>query len=246
MTTDQPSLLDPSTLEYVLPAPPRTAGEVVVVAPRRDQTSPWRRGSDVARQLGDRFLAMAEGQQLFAAELRERLQTLDLAVADASRAQLKGSIRDVLAVLEWSEAVHADLVRESRLAANGAEPIDLADLCTEVAAQVRTAEQPIYVSGTAPLWWGPAPAVAAMVKQALQVVAERCQGIGARSLEISETGGGVRLWVTGTGEPGDAMDGDSIARFRRAVEQVGAAVQPDALGPGGVGMVLTLSRTATD
>ena len=241
MTTEPPSVLDQGTAEYVLPAPPRATGEVVVVAPRADQNSVWRRGSDVARTLGDRFLALVETQQIFAAELRERLLGLDQSIAEAPRAQWKGAVRDLLGVLDWGDAVHADLLQEARLAATGAEPIAVEDLCQEVAAHVQTATQPVFVRGqTSRAWWGAAPALAELVRQALGLVGERTSGIGARSVEISEAQGCVAIAISGVGEPADAVEADSVARFRRAVEQIGAVVRPDGMGPGGAGLRLEL------
>lgn len=245
MTTDPSGVLDPNTADYVLPAPPRGAGEVVVVAPRREAGRAWRRGSDVARSLGDRFLVMAESHQIFARELRERLNELDQSIADGSRAQWKGATRDLLAVLDWADAVQADMVHEARLAAGGAEPIEVADLCAEVAAQVQTPDQPVFVTGhaTSP-WWGSAPALADLVEQALALVGERTQGVGARSIEVRSEEGSVHLAIAGMAEPGDGVDCDSIARFRGAVARVGAVVRPDALGPGGTGLVVELPGSA--
>lgn len=241
MTSDPDIVLDPVATEYVLPPPPRASGDVVVVAPRTDLARTWRRGSEVARALGDRFLLQLESQQVFAAELRERLRALDGAIADATRAQLKGAVREVFAVLDWSDAVHADLLCEARLAAAGAEPIEVADLCQEVGAHAQATGQPVFVSGRANApWWGSAVALADVVRHALGAVAERTQGSGARTIEVGETAGCIRICITGAGEPADAVDAATITRFRRAVEELGAAVRPDALGPGSAGLVIEL------
>ena len=245
MTVNPETTLDPNTAEYVLPAPPRAAGEVVVVAPRVDLGRAWRRGGEVARAIGDRFLTLAESHGLFTAELRTRLLALDSTIPDATRAQLKGALRDALSVLDWADAAHADMLRESRLAAGGAEPIDIADLCQEVAAQVQTADQPVFVRGQAnSSWWGPAAGLAAVIEQALAVVSERTLGVGPRAIDIDETSAGVRIWVHGVGEPGDAIEATTVARFRRSVEALGALVVPDALGAASAGFVVELPGRA--
>ncbi len=240
MSLNQPGVAVPESSEYVLPVPPPKVGEVVVVASQRDVGSNLRRGSDVARVLGDRFLALAESQQMFAEELRQRLHKLDQAIAEDSRAQLKGSVREVLAVLDWCDTVQQDAVREGRLAASGAEPVDVADVVTMVARQRQTQEQPVFVQGSAPAWWGSAPNLAEAIRHGLDLLAERAQGIGARHVEIAATEGGVQIWLRGVGEPADQVDGQSIERFRRAVQEIGAIVRPDAMGPGGLGMVILL------
>lgn len=243
MSTNRPATIDPAAIDYVLPAPPRGGAEVVVVAPRRDVTAVLRRGGEVARTLGDRFLALAESQQLFLEELRDRLDQLDGAIAETPRALLKGAVRETLAVLDWCDTVQADLVAESRQAARGAEPIDVAALCREVAAGVHLDDQPVVVVGRqdAP-WWGDAAALADVVRLGLGLVAERTQGHGARSLEIAEAPGAVRLWLASHGEPGDGVEPDSVERFRAAVQRLGATVRPDALGPGSSGLVIELPR----
>jgi hypothetical protein len=241
MATNQPTVgLVPSSTDYVLPPPPRPAGEVVVVAPRRDLQPALRRGSEVARTLGERLLPLVEGHALFAAEVRERLAALDTSIADASRAQLKGALRDVFAVLDWADAAQQDLLRETRLATTGVHPIDVADLCQDVAHAVQSPDQPVLVRGDAArAYIGSAPAFAELVGAALALVAERSAG-GTRVVEIASEDGVLRLWIHGAGEPSDGVDAGTVARFRRAVESAGATVRPDALGPGSTGLLLEL------
>ena len=246
MSTDRPAILSSETAEYVLPAPPRAAGEVVVVAPRPEFAAGLRRGGEVARLLGQRFVSLAEGQQSFLSELRDRLAALDGSVAEASRAQWKGAVRDAVSVLDWCDAVQADLLRESRLAAGGAQPVGVVSLCEEVAAHVVTAEQPVIVTGyCANAWWGSAIALAELVRSGLGLLSERTQGHGGRSLEVSTVDGAVHLRLASLGEPGDGVDADSVHRFRRAVEGLGATVRPDTMGPGGASMVIDLPVPAS-
>jgi hypothetical protein len=246
MSTDRPAILPSEAAEYVLPAPPRAAGEVVVVAPRPDLASSLRRSGEVARTLGERFVSLAEGQQSFLAELRDRLVALDGSVAEASRAQWKGAVDDALSVLDWCDEVQADLLQQSRLAAGGAQPIGVVSLCEEVAGQVATDGQPVLVTGCcANPWWGSAAALAELVRCGLLLLAERAQGIGARCIDVSAAEGAVRLVLKSTAEPGDGIDGDSIRRFRQAVAAVGASVRPDGMGPGGASMVIEVPALAS-
>lgn len=234
------------TPNYVLPSKAplpaaRHAGEFVVVSPQRDLDAAFRRGGDVAKALGERFLAAAENHRVFLDELRQRLLALDAAVADATRAQIKGALHGVLDVLGWCDAAESDVVANARLAAVGAEPIDVAALCGDIAQQAATPDRPIYVrGGTSAAWWGPAAGLADAVRQALALVAERTQSSGARSLEVRETPAGVQIECLAAGEPGDGVEPASIARFRRAVGAIGASVQPTAQGAGAAGFVLVL------
>ncbi|MBL8752651.1 MAG: hypothetical protein JNK15_05065 [Planctomycetes bacterium] len=240
MSPNQTGVVLPESTDYVLPVPPPKAGEVVVVASHRDAAASLRRGGEVARTLGDRFLALAESQQLFADELRQRLGSLDTAIAEDSRAQLKGAVREILGVLDWCDQVQSDLVRDCRLAAAGAEPVDVAEVAAIAAAERQSSEQPVVVTGTSGPWWGAASLLLELLQHALDLVAERTQGIGARFVEVDQQAAGIQVWVHGVGEPADQVDAQAIERFRRAAQAIGAIVRPDALGPGGVGMVLVL------
>ncbi|HEX6812989.1 MAG TPA: hypothetical protein VF384_15295 [Planctomycetota bacterium] len=240
MTSKPLEIQDPSTSAYVLPAAPRGVGEIVVVPAGPRLVSEMRRGGEVARVLGDRFLAHTECQQHFLAEVRSRLVALDGALVEDSRAQLRGALREVLSVLDWCDAVQSDMQQESSRAATGAEPIDVVDLCRAVAAAVGPADL-VQVSGQlAKTWWGEARTLARVLELALALVEERTGGSGRRFLEVSSQGAHPVIRVASSGDPREGVDADVVRRFRQAVEQLGARVLPDAVGPGGSGLLLQL------
>lgn len=237
--------------DYVLPAAaplaaPRQAGhagEFVVVSPQRDLDAAFRRGGDVAKALGQRFLSAAENHRVFAEELRARLTALDAGIAEASRAQIKGALAAVLDVLGWCEAAEGDVLAEARLAAAGAEPIDVAALCEEIAQQASTPDRPIYVrGGTSAAWWGEATSLAEAIRQGLALVAERTQTAAARSIEVREDATSIRIECVAAGEPGDGVEPSTVTRFRRAVAAVHATVEPTRQGVGAAGFVLVLPK----
>lgn len=229
-----------TTSDYVLPAPPRGNGEIVVVAPANDSAPALRRGGEVARVLGDRFLALTESQQLFFAELRERMGTLDASVAEASRAQIKGAVKELVGVLDWCDAVQRDLVYESRCAASGQEPLDLVVLAEDVAARLGL-DRAVLVSGQAGArWWGEAAVAADLIRAGIELLAERAPGSSAIAVDVQLAGGRIRLRFATVGEPGDSIEPATIRRFRAAVEHLGAAVLPDELGMGGAACLVEL------
>jgi len=238
MTTKPSTPIAPSTTSYVLPAPKRQTPDVIVVPSRVGAA--LERGGQVARVLGERFLALAECQQQFLGELRSRLQALDGAIADDSRAQMKGALREVTAVLDWCDSVQADLHEESRRAAAGCEPLDLGAVCVDVVASFDGGAEIDLVGGTAVRWWGEAAPLHEALRHGLLLVAERTGGVGQRRIEVGATDGVAWIRVSSTGEPGDSLEVDSVRRFRAAVTRLGARVVPDALGPGGAGFVLLL------
>jgi len=240
MTKKTLAVQDSSTSKYVLPAAPRVVGEIVVVPPARLPLSELRRGGEVARALGDCFLTHAECLQHFLAEIRTRLVSLDSALAEDSRAQLRGALHDVLSVLEWCDAVQSELQQDCGRAAARAEPIDVVDLCRLVAASSGPADL-VQVSGQLPTtWWGEARTLAKALELGLALVAERAGGSGCRFVEVYAEATHPRIRIASSGDPQEEVDRDAVRRFRQAVAQVGARVLPDAIGPGGSGLVIEL------
>jgi hypothetical protein len=191
--------------------------------------------------LGERFLAFAECQQQFLAELRARLEVLDGAIAEDARARLKGALRGALDVLDWCDAVQVDLAAESSWAAAGLEPLDVAEVCRAVAAEPSSHVGDMRVTGQASRpWWGEAALLAAALRQGLHLVSERVGGGGLRHIEVGEQESGQWIRVAGYGEPCDGAEPTTVQSFRRAVESLRARIVPDALGPGGAAFVLHL------
>lgn len=238
MTTQHLSPSAPAS-EYVLPAPPRPPAEVLLVGAPRDHSLIWRRRAEVARALGEHFSRLATSGQQFLGEVRSRLAALDANIADASRAQLKGAVQDVLAVLDWCDAVQQQAQADGAAAMAGCEPLDLLELCEDVAATHRAAGQTVLTSGTGRGGvWMSAAAAGELVRSAVALMQERAPG-SAIALALGAEAGALELHVTGAGDPADP-DPDAVSRFRSAVAAVGATVVPDALGPGGCGMRILL------
>lgn len=229
------------TSEYVLPKPPRPAGEVLVVAGRPAAVAAHRHATDAVRSIGDRFLLLAECQQQFLVELRQSLEALDGAIADDARARLKAALHGALQVLDWCDAAQQDLLATGNHAVRGLRPIDLLEFCREFAAEVQANGSPVVIAGSALRpWWGDAGKLAAALHAGLVVVAERTGGQGTLVVEVATNAEGHQVRIAGRGEPSDDLDPAAVAAFRAAVERLGATVLPDHLGVGGTGLVLHL------
>lgn len=236
-----PPVLAESTSDYVLPAPPRGTGEIVVVAPPGDGTSSLSRGAEVARRLGARFTALGESQQLFLGELRERIVAIDGVVAEASRAQLKGALGELLAVLDWCDAVQVAALQEAARAADGEEPIDLAAFAEEHVVPRLGLDRPVLVTGRATLpVWGRASLFADLLRHGAELLAERAAGAGAIGIEIDDAAGAPRIRFSALGEPSDSLDAAVVRRFRATVDALGATVLPGEHGVGGTECVVEL------
>ncbi|MCC7063715.1 MAG: hypothetical protein IT456_12985 [Planctomycetes bacterium] len=229
--------------EFVLPKPPRGNGEVFVVGGRAGVHSMHRRSAEAAKCIGDRILMLAECQQQFLAELRHGLEALDGAVAEDSRARLKGSIQASLGVLEWCEVSQRDLLQQAGFAAQGWQPIDLGEFCREFANEHREDEIALVVAGQSVRpWWGDAARLHDVLHAAVHVITERTGGCGSILLEVVGTASGPRIRLAGTGEPREDLDAGAVKTFRQAVSRLGATVEPDALGIGGAGLVIGLPQ----
>ncbi len=224
---------------YVLPGRKRPGADVIVVPAAGGDG--FARGSRVAQSLGERFLALAECQQQFLAELRSRLDGLDGAIAEDARARLKGALRSAIDVLDWCDAVQLDLATESGWAAEGLEPLDVAGVCRAVAAEPGSHVGDIRVTGQCSRpWWGEATQLATALRHGLNLVSERIGGAGLRVIEVGSDAGGQWVRVAGYGEPADGVESATVQSFRRAVERLQGRVMPDALGPGAAAFVLHL------
>lgn len=243
MLGDQKLVLDPVDGSYVLPQPPRGHGEVIVVGGAEGRRASLLRGQQVARAFGQRMVLQSEGLQVLLEQVRERLDGLDHAIAEDSRAQLKGAVRELCSMLEWCGAAQRELQAEGARALEGCEPIDVVELCREVAEGHDAASSPtsVHAEGHG-IWWGRAAELADLLDLALVLVAERTQGIGARHLSVSCSEDLVAVRVHGFGEPADTVDAQTVQRFRRAADDLGVSVTPDDFGPGGAGMLLRLPR----
>ncbi|MFT6081066.1 MAG: hypothetical protein ACJAQZ_003134 [Planctomycetota bacterium] len=238
MTTDRNTVLAPADTSYVLPAPPRGYDLLVTDG---GKPSPLLSAGAIASALGQRFQSQAQSMDLLLIEVRGRLEQLDGAIAEDSRAQLKGAVRDVVRVVDWCDALRKELDAESSKAVEGLEPIDLVDLCEQQANALQGLTDPIAVlSSKQVVYWGDRNKLAFLMQKALKLVWARTGGQGLRCIEVSSEEGVPSIRVCSRGEPAREIDPDVVDAFREAVDYVGAAVVPDELGPGGAGLMLCL------
>lgn len=249
MSTTRSEVLDPrgndQATGYVLPKPGRGGNELVL--PAGPSALQRHREAEVAKAIGSRVSALAECQQQFLSELRSCLEDVEDTVAEAGRARLRTQVRSALSVLEWCDAVQADLKGEAEWAGQGLQPIELIGFCADVAGRWSTGATPVHVGGACNRpWWGDAGLLAETLEAALAVVADRSRGAGSIAIEVEVGGSVANVRVAGSGEPSDEVDPALVRVFRQNVERLGAAVAPDSLGPGGTGIVLVLPRVDAD
>jgi hypothetical protein len=228
---------------YVLPAPPRSR-RAELTATRGGEPAGSADGGGVAAAIGERLQLQVQSLDGLLSEIRDRLQLLDAAIAEDSRAQLKGAVREICEVVGWCEAAQQGMRAETARAASGQEPLDLLALCQQVVA-ARDAEEPIHVIAHRPVTcWGERAPTRLLIERALALVAARTGGRGLRCLEIDWQEHAPTLRVRSQGEPGGELPPETVAAFRAAAARAGARVAPDEHGPGGAGLLLRFEHSA--
>jgi|GEM_PF-2795986 len=228
---------------YVLPAPPRSQ-RAELTATRGGEPAGSADGGGVAAAIGERLQLQVQSLDGLLSEIRDRLQLLDAAIAEDSRAQLKGAVREICEVVGWCEAAQQGMRAETARAASGQEPLDLLALCQQVVA-ARDAEEPIHVIAHRPVTcWGERAPTRLLIERALALVAARTGGRGLRCLEIDWQEHAPTLRVRSQGEPGGELPPETVAAFRAAAARAGARVAPDEHGPGGAGLLLRFEHSA--
>ncbi len=230
--------------EYVLPQPPRGGEVPLTIAPPHGASASLRR-AEAARLLGNRSIALVECQQQFLAEVRERLVALDVAIAEDSRARLKGAVRATMDVLDWCDAVQRDLQRETGFACQGWLPHDLASCCEEVAAGL-TGGRTIVAGSTTTSWWGDGALLAAFLAAGIELVRERTSGQGAVLVELAEDQGTHTVRIASDADAIEDVDPASATRFRALADRLGATVVPDRFGVAAPGLIVRLPASTAE
>jgi hypothetical protein len=223
--------------DYVLPGRPKAQAPVLVTGATPSPRWLEHERATVVRDLGERFLGLAESQRQLLGELREALVQCDQAVADAPRARLKGAVQQALAVLSWCEATGEDCAQQARAAVAGWRPVDLLAAGREAAAAQPGIAVQVVGSGC---WWGDGERLQVCLAAGLRLVAERSAGPGGLLVEVAADADGATVRLCSAGEPVGDLDPGTVAAFRSAAENLGAQVLPDQLGPAASGLILRL------
>lgn len=233
-----------TTPGYVLPSAPRGRSTLVIDPEDRQAATDSERNALCAA--GSRMQALLECQQQFFGELRLALAETGASVHEEPRARIMRHVAQLGEILEWCEAVQADLMLESQRAAMGWQAVELGEALHEAAArQEAQAEVSVLVSGHASsTWWGKPAELDRALGLALQIVTARIGGTGSIQVELGEGEQGHTIRVLGLGEPRPIGCETLVRSFRAAAAAIGAKVAPDALGVGGSGFLLRLPTAA--
>lgn len=236
---DRPSTVR-SGQTFVLPArdgartlpapPPRAPGTLVVRGEFGGQgTALLRREARGLQPLGERLRSLLVSQDHLLGELRGAL---------AGRGE-------ATAVLDWCEAVQAELWTEADHAACGLQAIDLLGLCHDVlhdgggvggdgGREVRIVGAPRHAV------WGRIDTLGHLLRLAIELVDARTAGLGDLVIDAGEDEAGLFLAVRGHGRGRAEPPAGLIADFRITAAEAGVRVVPDASSADGPGLELRI------
>jgi hypothetical protein len=237
-----------SEAEFVLPKPPRhTAPLLVGGAEAGSSPTALRRAADGLAAAGGRIQVLLECQDRFLGEMRAALREMDDSLHEESRARLKAKVRGLVEILDWCEAMQVDLLLEGRRASWNQQAVDLRALCDDAAHDLRGGRHgmAVEIHGDCPTRvWAELPLLGDVIRGALEVVADRIGGQGHIAVELQESADGPAVWIRGMGAPASSQDPVALERFRSSAAAAGVSVTPDALGPGGTGLMLGVPAQA--
>lgn len=217
-------------------------GDDAVLAGRRSILLTAQR--EALMTLGRSLDPMISCLERFFVEVRDQIGELETAVTEDSRARLQGRVGRLREALEWSQAVLDDLVLVAGRAEQGTQRLEVRAMIEDLAGPVEEAHPGVRVSlvpashrGTC---WARATTVHELLQLAMHLVARRIGGEGALAIEVGEEHGAVRCRILGTGEVVEVEDAQAVARLRELVVDLDGRVTPDALGPDGAGLVLSI------
>ena len=206
------------------------------------------RGTALLRQqaaglaaLGERLTALAHSQATLLHELRLTLDEGAGAVADEI-SPLAARIAAARDVLSWCDAVQQEIAVEAVRAAASEQPIDLLRLCHDVVHDHGLPDGAVAVSihglCSHPVW-GNVQALAEAIRLGVWLAAQRGPG-GAVHMALDGDGVVARVRICNASADHSEPDALAVEAFRAAVAAAGVAVEPDASGPEGAGMVLSI------
>lgn len=230
--------------EFVLPKPPKAHSELLVAAEPGVARSLLQRAVSCSALAGARMCVLLDCQELFYAEIRVELGGIRAALTGVELERVTAHARTIDEILDWCDAAHLEAKQEAHRAAHGEQLVDLNELCEDVVYELAKLRPEILVQVHGGATCGVFAKVVelfALVRMAIERVADRVGGHGNVSLSIQGDELATSLWIRANGEPVATMDTVTLQRFRAAATALGVAIYPDSSGPHGTGLILGLA-----
>ncbi len=204
-------------------------------------------GEQTLAEFADTYRPLLQSVERFFQEAGWVLDEIEEAGEEGVRARLKSRVRVARDIMSWIQCVLDDMNDELCGAAAGLVPVDLQTLMQEAQLQVESFFPGVRISVSAAhqdmTCTGRATALAQACFLTLVLTAHRIGGEGAITVEPGSEDGCLTYRILGLGEPAPVEAPEAMARLRQlVVEQHGGSILPDAMGPFGTGLVLSLPR----
>lgn len=184
----------------------------------------------------------------FLGEGRRELAELTEDIDEGTRARLKHRAKVLREIFDWLDQVSRDIAAEARSAAGGALPIDLTELCVELAVDreqrapsVRIAVAPDPGERRVRL---PAQPAAELLAAALALVAARIGNHGVIEVETEAQGDWLAVRMAGVGAVQPIAADELIETVKALATELGVEIRRDRVqGEAGAAMVLAFPLT---
>jgi hypothetical protein len=202
----------------------------------------------ILEPLGTRLMALVGCLERFLDEGASAIRELDQAVEEEPRVRLKSHVKGLREIVDWTQAVAADLRCEAAAAELGMRLVETREVLVELAGiferrfpQVRVHVAPADSSEC----FARAADLADAFYLALALTAVRIGVQGAITVEISRGPQYLRHRILGHGEPRPVHACPEVQRLRDLVKSHGGRLFPAETGPHGTGITIEIPLPGT-
>ncbi len=204
-------------------------------------------GEQALRDFARDHRPLLQTLERFFEETRWVLDEIEEAGEEGIRARLKNRVRVTRDILSWIQCVVDDMEAGLFAAETGVVTVELQALMQEAQGHAESFFPGIQISLAAAeqemTCRGRATALAEAFFLALVLTAHRIGGEGSIAVEPVVEERHLTYRILGLGDPVPVEAAEATARLREiVVERHGGRIQPDALGPFGTGLCLSLPR----
>ncbi len=204
-------------------------------------------GQQALTDSGERVAPKMESLGTLLGELDTALNDLEEAVQEGIQARLGGRLKVAREISDWIRATAEDVTLDVEGMSGGFQSVDLFELVHEIHGQVETFFPELCINLTPAEGdshcWARATDLSEALFIAMAITSHRISGRGSINIEVVGSPEEARVRMLGLGEPVPVAAGEEMGRFRQIlVEEHGGRIVPDALGPGGTGLIIALPR----
>ena len=204
-------------------------------------------GQQALTESGRRVAPKLQSLEKLLGELATALDDLEEAAQEGMQARLAGRLKVAREISEWMRSTVEDVHEDVDGMSGGFQSVDLFELVHEIHSQVESFFPDLRINLTPAEGdahcWGRTTDLSEALFAAMAITSHRISGRGSINIQVVGTPEEARVRMLGLGEPAPVAAAEEMGRIRRIlVDEHGGRIVPDALGPGGTGLILALPR----